>query len=105
MVSKRSTDPELNRQLDAAGKSGGTVEAVVRLTRKGGQRPVPSTVQSQADAAIERATQATGHGPTDVHVMPNLATAYVVGSERFLRELMAQPEIASAVANESHALD
>jgi hypothetical protein len=104
VVPKRSTDPELNRQLDAAGKSGGTVEAVIRLTRKG-RRPVPSTVQSQAAAAIERATQATGHGPTDVHVMPNLAAAYVVGSERFLRELMAQPEIASAVANESPAPD
>lgn len=104
-MSRRSTDPELLRQLDEASKSGGTVEAVVRLARKAGQRPVPGTVQLQAEAAINRATQASGQGPADVHVLPNMATAYVSGSERFLRELMAQPEIASAVANESHALD
>ena len=41
--------------------------------------------------------------PNLAHVMANMATAYVAGTETFLRELLAQPEVASAVANESRA--
>jgi pyrroline-5-carboxylate reductase len=104
-VANPSLDPELIRQLDEARKSGDTVEAVVSLQRKAGQMPVPSVVEVQAGEAIQRASSASGEAPSDVHVMPNMAAAYVSGSERFLRELMAQPEIASAVANVSHAME
>ena len=100
---EQPTDPELMRQLDDARTSGGTVEAVLRLERQPGERPVPSMVREQADRAIRRATEACGETPADVHVMENMATAYVAGTETFLRELMAQPEVASAVANESRA--
>jgi len=102
-VVEQPTDPELVRQLDDARVSGGTVEAVLRLQRQPGERPVPSAVRDQADRAIRRATEACGETPDDVHVMANMATAYVAGTERFLRELLAQPEVASAVANESPA--
>jgi hypothetical protein len=37
--------------------------------------------------------------------MANLATAYVSGSEKFVRELVTQPEVASAVANQSRSTD
>lgn len=100
-VVEQPTDPELLRQLDDARTSGGTVEAVLRLERQPGERPVPSVVRDQAERAIRRATEACGETPADVHVMENMATAYVAGTERFLRELMAQPEVASAVANEN----
>jgi hypothetical protein len=102
-VVDQPTDPELLRQLDDARASGGTVEAVLRLDRQPGERPVPSMVRDQADRAIRRAAEASGETPVDVHVMANMATAYVTGTERFLRELMAQPEVASAVANEGRA--
>ena len=100
-MAEQSTDPELLRQLDDARASGGTVEAVLRLERRPGERPVPGAIRDQADRAIRRATEASGEAPADVHVMANMAMAYVSGSEKFLRELMAQPEVASAVANEN----
>ncbi|KAA0096009.1 hypothetical protein CIW49_20930 [Mycolicibacterium sp. P1-18] len=102
-MGEQPTDPELLRQLDDARASGGTVEAVLRLECPPGERPVPDTVRDQADRAIRRATEASGETPVDVHVMANMSTAYVAGTERFLRELMAQPEVASAVANEGRA--
>ena len=66
---EQPTDPELLRQLDDARTSGGTVEAVLRLERQPGERPVPSVVRDQADRAIRRATEACGETPADVHVM------------------------------------
>ena len=102
-MGEQPTDPELVRQLDDARISGATVEAVLRLQRQPGERAVADVVRDQADRAIRRATEACGETPADVHVMGNMATAYVAGTERFLRELMAQPEVASAVANESPA--
>jgi hypothetical protein len=93
------TDPELLRQLDAAKVSGRPVQIVVQLHRPKGVPPVPEDVEEQTRRAVSRATAATGEAPVDVHVMGRVAAAYVQGSERFLRELVAQPEVASAVAN------
>lgn len=102
---KSLTDPELIRQLDEAKKSGETVEAVVQLERETGKAPVPAKVREQAERAIKRAAEASGEDPADVHVMDNLSIAYVSGSEKFVRELVTQPEVASAVANESRSTD
>jgi protein-disulfide isomerase-like protein with CxxC motif len=104
-MAKRRTDPELVRQLDEAKKSGDTVEAVVQLERQAGTAPVPDAVRAQAERAIRRATEVSGEDPADVNVMANLATAYVSGSEKFVRELVTQPEVASAVANQSRSTD
>jgi hypothetical protein len=95
------TDPELLRQLDEARKSGEPVEAVVKLHRTKGRPPTPSTVEEQTKRAVARAAATTGEQPGDVHVMGRLATAYVSGSEKFLREFVEQPEVASAVANQT----
>jgi len=95
----RVTDPELLRQLDDARKSGEAVQLVVQLHRPKDAPPVPADVEAQVRRAISRATAATGEQPVDVHVMGRVAAAYVQGSESFLRELVAQPEVASAVAN------
>ncbi len=93
------TDPELLRQLDAAKESGDPVQVVVGLHRPKGVPPVPADVEEQTRRAVSRASAATGEEPDDVHVMGRVAAAYVRGSEKFLRELVAQPEVASAVAN------
>jgi hypothetical protein len=94
------TDPELLRQLDEAKKSGEPVQAVVKLHRTKGKAPTPSVVEEQTQRAVNRAAATTGEQPDDVHVMGRLATAYVSGSEKFLREFVEQPEVASAVANQ-----
>jgi len=93
------TDPELLRQLDDARGSGGQVQAVVKLHRTPGKAPVPAAIEEQTRKAVDRTAKATGEQPTDVHVLGRLATAYVSGSENFLREFIEQPEVASAVAN------
>ena len=96
----QQTDPELLRQLDDAVRTGEPVQAVVKLHRTPGKAPVPAVVEEQTRKAVDRTAEATGEHPTDVHVMGRLATAYISGSEKFLREFVEQPEVASAVANQ-----
>lgn len=98
---KTRTDPELVRQLDAARTSGHTVQAVLKLQRLAGTAPVPATVELQTRRAVERAIEASGVPPLDVHVLGRMAVAYVSGPESFVRELVEQPEVDGAVANES----
>jgi hypothetical protein len=93
------TDPELIRQLDSARETGDLVQAVVRLHQPAGRAPEPKQVEEQTRRAVHRAEAATGESPADVHVLGRLAVAYVSGPERFLRELLQQPEVATAVAN------
>ena len=50
---------------------------------------------------MDRTIQTTGEKPADVHVMGRLSVAYVSGSEKFLREFVEQPEVVSAVANQT----
>jgi hypothetical protein len=99
-VAGKPTDPELLRQLDDAKATGEPVAAVVQLKRTRGKAPDVAKIEAQAREAIARAAKATGEDPHDVHVMGRVAAAYVTGSERFLRELVDQPEVASAVANQ-----
>jgi hypothetical protein len=97
------TDPELLRQLDDAKSSGEPVQAVVKLRRTAGKAPEPAAVEKQTQRAVDRTIEATGERPDDVHVMGRLSVAYVSGSEKFLREFVEQPEVASAVANQTVA--
>lgn len=94
------TDPELLRQLDEAMRTGEPVQAVVKLHRTPGKAPVPAVIEEQTRNAVSRTAETTGEQPTDIHVMGRLATAYISGSEKFLREFVEQPEVASAVANQ-----
>jgi hypothetical protein len=93
-------DPELTRQLDDAKTSGDAVSAVVSIKRTAGKKPDPAVIREHAQSALARASEATGEEPGDVRVMGHMATAYVSGSAAYISELMAQPEIASAVANQ-----
>ena len=99
MASER-TDPELIRQLDSARETGDLVQAVVRLRYPAGRAPEPEHVEEQTRRAVDRAQAASGESAADVHVMGRLAVAYVSGPEPFVRELLEQPEIAAAVAND-----
>ena len=95
------TDPELLKQLDEAKGTDEPVNAVVRLRRKDGVAPEPAHVQEQMQRAIDRTAEATGEHPVDVNVLGRLSVAYVSGSEKFVREFVEQPEVVSAVANET----
>ena len=94
-------DPELQRQLDQAAGSGDSVTAVVTLRRTLGTAPDPAVVQEQVQQAVNRTIQSTGERPGDVHVMGRLSVAYVSGSEAFVSAFVQQPEVVSAVANQT----
>jgi hypothetical protein len=94
-------DPELRRRLDAAGKAGEPARVVVQINRAAGRAIEPAESEARIHAALERTSAATGEQPDDVHVLGRMAVAYVSGSETFVRELIEQPEVTGAVANET----
>ena len=102
-------DKELQRQLTAAARaeqrdSRGAphqpLEAVVRFRAPGGKQvPDPETVQEIARTLLSRVEQRTREAPVAYNVFANLQSMVVQASRTFLVELLAQPEIASALAN------
>lgn len=99
MTDKR-TDDELDRQLEKARTSGGTVEFVIKLRHAAGKVPDPDDIKAKTDSAIARACKATGEKPHDVNVLGRVGVAYVSASEAFARELIGAPEVSSAMANQ-----
>jgi hypothetical protein len=97
--SEATIDPALARQLDAAHESGEPVEAVVML--QGFDRgPLASTsAHDIAESLMKRVEQEAGASPDAVNVLANLGAVVVVANEAFVRTLLDQPEVASAVAN------
>jgi len=99
MSSRRrtKTDPELQRQLDAAKESGGHVEAV--LTLRGG----PGTsgdAETVANQVLRRVESAVGMPVDDYNVLGNLGIVVIAAPEQFVTAVLDQPEIESASANE-----
>jgi hypothetical protein len=94
-------DPELLRQLDAAGVAGSPVEAVIGLRPRGQDAAVltPEQTERLSRQLLERVERSTGVGARAVNVFQHLGSFLVVAEPAFLVELLAQPEIRSAVAN------
>jgi hypothetical protein len=97
MYDSSRVDPELLRQLDAAGDSD-TVVAAVSVRRKPGKPPDPAKINADFQTAMARAERMTDAEPSRVQVMPHLAVAYVEAPSRLIRSLLDQPEITGAVA-------
>ena len=94
-------DPELERQINSAAAESKTVEAVLML------RQSPTQIAANADGAtalvdevLKRVKEKAGTSAKQVNVFQNLGMFIVEADPSFLRELLAQPEIASAVANQ-----
>ncbi len=99
MTSKKPTkiDPELTRQLDAADTDDAPVQAVVHF-RSSGKRG-PTGVTEVAEAAIGSASTKTGHTPTRVNVMRYLGVMSVEAPASFVRALLDEEDVESALAN------
>jgi len=94
-------DPELVRQINSAAADTKTVEAVFRL------RQDPTEVAANAERAeaqvkevLQRVKEKAGTAAKQVNVFKNLGMFVVEAQPSFLRELVAQPEIMSALANQ-----
>jgi hypothetical protein len=89
-------DPELGRQLDAAKETNAPVEAVLML--RNSAKPFGDASEKARDA-LRRVELLLGTSPDVVNILENLGIVIVSATEPFVRELVAQPEFASAVAN------
>ena len=94
-------DPELERLINSAAADTKTVEAVLRL------RQDPTEIAANAEGAeaqveevLKRVREKAGTAAKQVNVFKNLGMFVVEAQPSFLRELVAQPEIASAIANQ-----
>jgi hypothetical protein len=93
-------DPALATELDAADAGDTMVEAVVRLHRDATTGPLkPEVTESRAQELIQRVHQDVGADPQLVNVFRNLGSFVVVAVPGFIRHLISQPEVESAVAN------
>lgn len=92
-------DPELERQL-AASAGHTPVEAVVRLRAKPGvAAPPPEETERIARELVGRAQKASGEQEDAINVFKYLGSFAVSAKPAFLKTLLAQPEVESALAN------
>jgi len=96
---RTKADPELLKQIKAAARSEEPVEAVftLRLPKRVGTGP--ERIEELARKILDRAAQAAGIGAVEVSVFANLGAFAVSAPPRFVRALLKEPEISSAVAN------
>src|SRR6267143_1946817 len=95
-------DPELQRQLGAATASNQPVEGVVRLRPDNPAEVVPSPERTKelAERVMTRVRKRVGNAEARHNIFQNLGSLVVSGSPEFVRELISQPEVAAAVANQ-----
>jgi hypothetical protein len=91
--------PDLIRQLDEAEENDASVEAVFTLDQDGAGLAEPDRVEQVARRLIARTRRESGAGVDDYNVFRNLASFVVRAKPAFIRSLLDQPEIASAVPN------
>jgi hypothetical protein len=101
--SAKKVQPELERQLAHAELGEESVEAVVTLGDNGGSPPHPDAVDELAQRAIDRTQRESGEDVEDVNVLRHIALLVVRAKPRFIRSLLEQPEVKSAVANRQQA--
>jgi hypothetical protein len=91
-------DAELTRQLDRAAAAGTPIEVVIVL-QSGRDAADPARTEALAHELVDRVHTKTGRAAEDVHVFRNLGRFVIVADATFLRELLAQPEVDSGIAN------
>jgi hypothetical protein len=100
--SNTNTDPELVRQMHAATGDDASVEAVFMLAPEDPSQIVPSPERTEelTRHLLERVKARIGKAAGDFNVFRHMGSFVVSAHPAFLRELIAQPEIASAMANQ-----
>jgi uncharacterized membrane protein len=96
-------DPELTRQLDDVSADDSPVQAVVYL--ESGEMMSPDEVSAAADRLIESATSKAATAPSRVNVLKNLGIVAVEAPASFVRSLIEEPGVASAIANVQPSAD
>lgn len=93
-------DPELVRQVSVADSDDTIIDVTVTLATPPGKKVLSaSETESAVSSIIERVREETQRSPAHVKVLHNLQSFGVRAAAGFLRPLLAQPEIAGAIAN------
>jgi hypothetical protein len=94
-------DPELIRQLNKNAATEGSVQAIVGLLPDDPTNVVlsPERTEELAQKVLDRVKKHVGSKEKRYHVFKNLGSFVIDADPRFLRELISQPEVASAMAN------
>src|SRR5688572_20267692 len=93
-------DPELERQLSAAGDDD-AVEATFSLRPQSDENPLidPAEVRSTVDRIVNAAEDKAGQKVRDLNVLPRIQQFVLAAPPKVVRELLKCEEIASALAN------
>lgn len=93
------TDPELIKQLNQTGSNEDLVEAVFTLRLSTKQLLAPMRVEEVTQQVLDRVSQQVGIDAKEVNIFRNIGAFVISAPPSFIRELLSEPEIASAVAN------
>lgn len=104
-ASKATTDSELVQQLKAASDDNKPVEAVFILRPDDPSQIVPSPERTEelTHEILARVKNQTGSQENRFNIFRNLGSFVISAQPDFLHELIAQPEIAMAMANQQPA--
>ncbi len=87
------------RQINSAGTSNGSIQAVFSLDLPLKKLLDPDLVEETANQVLKRAEKEAGCKPKSVNVFKNLGSFAVSADASFIRTIIDDPDIASAVAN------
>jgi hypothetical protein len=98
---RAKADPELMRQLDAVAARDQSVEAVFTLRPDASPRADsgPERTEEIASRVLARVKERVGLDADQVNIFRHFSSFAVCAPACFVRELLTQPEIASAMAN------
>jgi hypothetical protein len=101
-ISSPRTDPELLRQLEAASSNDQPVEAVIFLRPDNPSEiaPSPERTREITRKVLDRVESRTGSRERRYNVFGNMGSFVVSALPSFLKELLRQPEIVAAMANQ-----
>src|SRR5262245_56558888 len=103
-VNQKDADPELLRQLQEEEAIEEDVQVVFSLRFSPVERKLlsPEETERLTRSVLERVEKESGSRARDVNIFRNIGQFVIQAPAVFVRKLMAQEEIASAVANRQH---
>lgn len=96
---KKKTDPELLRQIASYETNNEEIEAVFSLALPMKKLLDPAQVVETTHQVLKRAEKVVGSKAKDVNIFKNVGSFVVSGDASFIRQIIDDPDIASAVAN------
>src|SRR5712664_3592789 len=101
MAQRIKVDPILAKQINEVASESAPVEAVIMLHPDDPAQLVasPERVQELTHEVLQRVEKQLGTGVVKVNIFRNLGSFAISAEPHFIRELLQQPEVASAMAN------